>query len=223
MAGTWLATLDPIADERAVDRRRNAVYVQDSLRDVMRQVRTVAPNARRYVTTYPNPLSAASCDAIGMDESESRFLSEIFLPRLNDEIKLAASLEGFRVVDLFDVFRGAGLCARGPDRHGPAVNAWRFQDIDALTLNPNDLLRGSMHPTGAGHARIARRVEAAVRAGLTNGAQGLAAGPPPARARPGRRRSASRCQRGRGSFRRTRARGLPAATRMCSAQKGRCA
>jgi hypothetical protein len=129
----------------------------------MRRIREVAPGALAYVTTYPNPLSAPSCPAIGMDEGESRFLTHVFLPRLNDEIKLAAGLEGFEVIDLFDVFEHSGLCAEGPHRNGPAMNPWRFQNIDRLVAGPDDYLRGSMHPTAAGHALIAKKVEATVR------------------------------------------------------------
>jgi lysophospholipase L1-like esterase len=175
-AEPWLARLDPLADHRGA----NAVYVQDSLRDVMRRIAEIAPGARRYVTTYPNPLSARECTGIGLDAGEVRFIREVFLPQLNAEIELAAAAKGFTVIHLFDAFAGQGLCADGPESHGPAMNSWRFQRIGAPIAGPNQLLRGSMHPTEAGHQLLGARVEAQIRRDLEGGAPPPDAPPPDA-------------------------------------------
>ena len=178
-ADPWLSSLDPLIDEATPNAQDGKTYFQQSLRDVMQQIRAAAPHARYYITTYPNPLSAERCDAIGMDEAETRFLTDVFLPRLNGEIELAAAFEQFTVIPLFDVFAYAGLCARDQQHHGPAMNAWRFQKTDGFTLLPNSLLRGSMHPTEAGHRLIAARVEAVVRDDLARPPAPLPPGPPP--------------------------------------------
>jgi lysophospholipase L1-like esterase len=166
LAGPWLASLDPGSDVEPNKDGDGQVFAQQSLRDVMRQARELAPHARYYVTTYPNPVSAGECPKVGLDKAETRFISHTFLPQLNGEIALAANLAGFEVIDLYDVFDGKGLCADGPDDDGLAMNGWHKQKIDHWIGSPNQLLHGSFHPTPSGHALIAAKVEAVLRSDL---------------------------------------------------------
>lgn len=163
LADQWLAALDPGSDVGANQESDGVAFVEQKLRDVMHEARAVAPHARYYVTTYPNPISASRCADVGMSKPETAFLTEDFLPQLNDEIKLAAAIEGFEVIDLTRVFAKDGLCAHGQHHaNGRAMNAWHVQRIDNFKASINDLLRGSLHPTPFGHQLIAKEVLATI-------------------------------------------------------------
>lgn len=153
LAQEWLENLDG--------------YLQPQLRALFRQVLDlVKPEALVYVLTYPELFDAGECPDVGMDPSEVAFLTETFIPRLNEQITFAAMMEGVDTISLADVFRGQGLCARGPDRHGGAINGFRWQRTGRLVNRPSEWLRGSMHPTEFGHALVARKVVEQIRADL---------------------------------------------------------
>lgn len=154
MAQPWIDRLDPggLTDPNAAD---GDSYVLQSLVDVYSEVRSIAPNALIFATTYPDPLSAPSCAHTGLDTAETRFISEYFLSRLNSEVLLAAGTAGISAIDLSDAFEGQGLCARGDD-DGPAMNGFTFQRTASLPPLSNlssiaSTMQGSMHPTAAGH------------------------------------------------------------------------
>jgi lysophospholipase L1-like esterase len=175
-AGTWLSTVRaegeiPVAQD-------DTAFLLPKLRDVMRQIRSIAPAARYYVTTYPNPISAPSCPQLDLSRSEVSFITTEFLPALNAGIEFAAAAEGFEAVPLEDAFKGRGLCAKGDEASGEAMNGWRAQRVRPLYpgLNPQIPLRGSVHPTAEGHQLIAEQVEKQVRAGLTRPAPNVLPG-----------------------------------------------
>ncbi len=165
-AGTWLGTLRvegeiPLGQD-------DIAFLLPKLRDVMGQIRSIAPTARYYVTTYPDPISAPSCPQLDLTATEVDFITTDFLPALNADIEFAAAAEGFEVVDLQDAFKGRGLCAKSDQASGDAMNVWRAQRTRPRFpgFNVQMPLRGSIHPTAMGHRLIAARVEEQVRAGL---------------------------------------------------------
>jgi lysophospholipase L1-like esterase len=130
-------------------------HVQPRLRALFQEVRAIAPDALIYAVRYPNPFGAAECRSLGVDAAEVRFLRERFLPRLNEQIHLAAIMMGVREIDLFDVFGAQGLCGTASPA---AMNGFHWQQTSKPLSMPLDLLRGSMHPTAAGHALMARAI-----------------------------------------------------------------
>ncbi len=148
-------------------------FVQPRLRALYQEVRAIAPNALIYAVKYPNPFGAAECASIGIDSSEARFLRKTFIPRLNEQIHLAAILMGIREIDLFDVFGTQGLC--GSDSPN-AMNGFRWQRTSAIFSTPDQLLRGSMHPTAAGHVLMANVIAERIVADVVN--PGPPEGPP---------------------------------------------
>jgi len=172
LAGPWLKVFGPFEDDETMADDSGAAMLPQKVRDVLDQARSTAPHARYYMTTYPNPFSAESCPALGMDETEVTFIRDVFLGNLNSWISYVAGVEGFEVIDLTDVFAGEGLCAHG-DTHGAAMNPWKDQRNKGLALNPKAWMQGSVHPTARGHELIADAVERQVRAGLAGPAPNL--------------------------------------------------
>lgn len=166
LAQEWLQHLD--------------LVLQPQLRAVYEQVVTLAPSAEVYTTTYPNPFGSPECRDIGFDRTETAFVGDVFIPRLNEQISFAAAVEGLEVIDLADTFRGEGLCARGGGRHGRAVNAFRWQRTGRVITRPSEWVRGSMHPTEFGHMLMADKVLDQIRSDLVRQTPKEAPpGPPP--------------------------------------------
>lgn len=143
------------------------------LRDVMHQIRAVAPTSRYYVTTYPDPVSGETCPEMGLSDSEVRFISQRYLDALNENVRYAARAEGFEVIDLSGAWRDRGLCAAG-ELSSRAVNSWNWQFPDWwLDKNPAYFLNNSVHPTVVGHRLFLQMVEPQVRAGLARRAPNI--------------------------------------------------
>lgn len=148
-AATWMDNLDEV--------------VQPVLRDVYAEVReNSGPAAHIFITTYPSPFGASvtSCDDVGMDSDEVRFV-RTFLNRLNDQTRLAAADAGFGIIDLQSVLADDGLCSNSGDP--VTLNGWRVQKPDGFPSSPMDLVRGSFHPTEHGHELMAATVLQRVR------------------------------------------------------------
>lgn len=130
-------------------------FVQPRLWSLYQEVRAITPDALIYVVKYPNPFGSTRCDDINLDEQETRFLRDVFIPRLNQQIAMAAIGVGLREIDLTDAFGSQGLCGATQPL---AMNGFRWQRTSARLSLPDHLLRGSMHPTSEGHALIASRI-----------------------------------------------------------------
>ncbi len=174
LAGPWLETVVTNGKGAPVG-ADGLTYLLPKLRDVMDQIRTIAPHARYYVTTYPMPTAATSCHRDGLSEAEVNFLRDVFLPAVNRVIEFAGLAEGFELVDLTDALQDRGLCTGDDGTNGDAINGWLGQLNDDFTLDPNQLLRGSFHPTAAGHALMEQILEAQVREGLSRPAPNVPA------------------------------------------------
>lgn len=165
LAGPWLEVFGEFQTPEALAIADSAALLPQKLRNLLDEARRTAPEARYYITTYPNPFSAETCPALGMNRAEVAFVRDVFLVKLNRWIDFVARIEGFEVIDLTDAFEGEGLCAHG-DEHGSAMNAWRPQRNAEPSLAPKPWLQGSVHPTADGHELIAQIVEREVRADL---------------------------------------------------------
>ena len=173
IAGPWLAGLDASLDGQKPPAPKDdgKIYVNDSLRDLYRAVRAKAPGALIYTTTYPDPLPARECPALGLDAGETSFIRDVFMPRLNGDIHFTAMSLGIGVIDVEPHLRSGGLCANGPDSHGPLVNGWRWQRPSGAGLlpgSPDMYVTGTLHPTAAGHKVVADVVESRLRQDLAD-------------------------------------------------------
>lgn len=130
-----------------------------------------AQGALIYTTTYPDPLSARECPALGLDAGETSFIRDYFMPRLNGDIHFTASSLGIGVIDVEPYLRPGGLCADGPDSHGPYINGWRWRRPSGAGLfpgSPDMYLTGTLHQTAAGHKVVADVVENRLRHDLAS-------------------------------------------------------
>ena len=128
--------------------------LQPRLRAVYAQVRATAPQAHVFATTYPMPFAAdvTSCPQLRIDTGEVTFLRE-FVTRLNEEIALAATASDVTTIDLSHALDGGGLCR--PPGSEELLHGWSWRKPARLTPDPVDPVRGSFHPSEAGHRVIA--------------------------------------------------------------------
>lgn len=134
------------------DTMRSAL--QPRLRAVYAQVRATAPQARVFAMTYPMPFAAdvTSCPQLHIDPGEVTFLRE-FVTRLNEEIWLAATASDVATVDLSHALDGGGLCR--PAGSEELLHGWSWRKPAGISRDPVDPVRGSFHPSEAGHRAIA--------------------------------------------------------------------
>ena len=135
--------------------------LQWRLRSVYAAVRKVAPNAEVVALTYPIPIFREACGSIRLDQDETDLIIDDFIPRLNEQISLAAAAERIRLVDLSEVFAGHRLCQ--PDRPGGeqpeiAMNAYQVRPVRGLTWKFSTWFHGSFYPSEFGHEIIAERL-----------------------------------------------------------------
>ena len=135
--------------------------LQWRLRSVYAAVRKVAPNAGVVALTYPIPIFREACGSTRLDQDETDLIIDDFIPRLNEQISLAAAAERIRLVDLSEVFAGHRLCQ--PDRPGGeqpeiAMNAYQVRPVRGLTWKFSTWFHGSFYPSEFGHEIIAERL-----------------------------------------------------------------
>jgi len=126
----WLA---PLAD------------LEVSLAALYAKIADAAPQARLFVMTYPQPLGPNWCHSSLLDRDEFEFLSEEFIPALNDTITRATARQQVQVIDLANSFAGLRLCEVIPQK---------------AALNRVELPRrhNSFHPNEVGHTLITSMV-----------------------------------------------------------------
>ena len=172
----------------APDCRRSASYwinrldttVFTDLVSTFKLVRKAARGAPVFAMTYPNPLGPLACNDIQLTTREVDFLRDVFIPRLNDDVELAASVADIRVIDLEDAFAGKRICER---RLGEAavnfigLGRTRGEAVTLSLKGLGGLAHRTFHPNELGHQLLAAKVEPFVKAARDGT---LPAMPPPA-------------------------------------------
>ncbi|MCP3997703.1 MAG: SGNH/GDSL hydrolase family protein [bacterium] len=154
--------------------------VHDWIRDTYDAVQAaVAPRTQVLVATYPAPIAAEPCGALGerLSIPEVRWVLDRFLPRLNQLIRFQADMHGFDVVEMEPIFEGIRLCE--VEYAAAAVNAFTLQRLDELSLSslaPDVLVKGSFHPNARGHDRMASKVLEVLETAATDAPPGLPSG-----------------------------------------------
>jgi hypothetical protein len=150
-AGSCRSSVEPWLD--ALD-----VSLQWRLRRVYAAAALRAPRADIVAMTYPIPFYRESCSSTRLDQDETDLMVQDFIPRLNEQIALAAAAEGISVVDLTDALAGHRLCQPDrPDgrRSEVAMEAFQVRPVRAFTWNLSTWFHGSFYPNEYGHELIA--------------------------------------------------------------------
>ena len=156
--------------------------MQWRFRRVFAAITAQAPDAAVVAMTYPIPLFREACGSTRLDQDETDFIIESFIPRLNELVETAAHTEGVRVVDLEEVLEGHRLCQPdGPDGDRPeiAMSAFQVQPVRGITWKLSNWFHGSFHPNELGHELIAERVAREVNGLLANPGEHAATSPRP--------------------------------------------
>lgn len=133
------------------------------LQAVYESVAAKAHNAHIFAVTYPTLHFRDACGRTKLDQDETEFLTDEFIPALNRNVELAAAAAGIHTIDLTESFAGHRLCQpRRPDgnRPRPAVNAFQIRPVRSITWKLSNWFHGSFHPNEYGHELMA---DAAVR------------------------------------------------------------
>ncbi len=152
------------------------------LQRVFSAVRARAPNATIVAMTYPIPLFRDACRSTRLDQDETDFIIDTFVPRLNELVTASALATRAEVVDLSDVFGGHRLCQPdrpGGDRPEIAMNAFQVQPVRGVTWKLSNWFHGSFYPNEYGHELIAARVAREVNELLQNHGANQATPPAP--------------------------------------------
>jgi hypothetical protein len=146
-ASFWLHRLDSVAYPAMVRAHK--------------AVREAARGAEVFVLTYPNPIGPTFCPDIGLRQAELGFIRNVFIDRLNELIRRAASVARVRVIDVTKSLDGHRLCEQPLSR--AAVNFIQLGRTRGTTLelglrSLGSLANGTFHPNPLGHSLLAKTV-----------------------------------------------------------------
>ena len=145
----------PCAGQGFLDRLPN---VETRLVTIYGEVRNAAHGAPVFVMGYPNPFGPQYCTASEVSRPDWAFLSQTFIPELDNTIAAAAQKAHVHYVPMIDAFAGYALCQL-------PVGEAALNTISYLSDLPR---HDSFHPNALGQLLMANRVESILRANSIN-------------------------------------------------------
>jgi lysophospholipase L1-like esterase len=124
-----------------------------------REVKKGGAGADVFVLNYPNPLASTHCLYLPLSSAEQKFLTEEFMPRLNQLISFAATVAQVRLIDVEHAFDGKRICDQGISPGEAAANVLGVGRTWGQTVDIKHEAHGSFHPNELGHRLLARIVE----------------------------------------------------------------
>jgi GDSL-like Lipase/Acylhydrolase family len=143
---------NPSTDTAAEVIERSLGQLRESYRDLGAALREHVPDDRVIAVEYFNPLRDAGGEQClsalpGIDSAEAAWAESAVLRNLNEELRLAAEENRWRLVTgVANVFRDHGICAEGEA-------AWVRRLGESFPRQAD--LNGTLHPNGRGHLATA--------------------------------------------------------------------
>jgi lysophospholipase L1-like esterase len=140
----------PCAGQGFLDRLPN---VETALVKIYGEVSSAARGAPVFVMGYPNPFGPQYCTASEVSLPDWTFLSQTFIPSLDNTIAEAAQTAHVHYVPMLDAFAGYALCQL-------PVGEAALNTISYLSDLPR---HDSFHPNAVGQLLMANRIESILR------------------------------------------------------------